>query len=233
MRRSVLAVIFALVPSVVAASPCIPDSLAGYIGLGSSGCEVGLFTVSNFSNTTFDPTATPIPDASISVTPVVFPTGFRLDFGPALAASAGEFFDALIGYHVISPLSPILASLGMTGASATPDGVVTAVEDICANGAFGPDPTVCSGTQTPPLIVFQDGFGNAELTASLLFGPASFFDVFTEIGIDAGPSGTASLTGAVSNQFTAIPEPSSLVLLGGGMLLLVRRRVQSSRRARP
>jgi hypothetical protein len=183
--------------------------------------------VNDFSIDVFNPLATPIAAADITVTPFDLGSGFRLDFGVDQDAAAGEFFDAVIGYSV-SALSIGRARLAMTGAAASPDGVVTAVEDLCLGDAFVVDPTGCFAPGTPggPLIVFEAGFDN-ELAAELIFGAVSFLDVFTEIAIDAGTVGSAGLDGVVSNEFTAaaaaVPEPSALLLLGAALLGCARR----------
>jgi hypothetical protein len=226
-----------ITPAVVEAGPCVPNSLAAYIALGTAGCSVGSATINDFSINVFDPHALPIAAANIFVTPVELGDGLRLDFGVTQNATAGQFFDATIGYS-LSAVGSTSALLTVHGATATPDGVVTAVEDVCLGGTFVSNVTNCSAVKLSSLIAFQDGFGDSGLTDQKLFTPRSFLDVFTEIAIDAGTKGTAGLNGIVSNEFRTagpmpIPEPSTVFLLGAGLLYLVRRRRCTADRPRP
>jgi hypothetical protein len=234
MRTLVLVAVMMLgIPAVGTAAPCVPDSLAAYILLGSGGCAIGSATVNDFSIDVFDPLATPIDGADILVTPSAIAGGFRLDFGLDQEAAAGEFFDAVVGYSVTAP-SLGSARLTMTDSAVEPDGVVTGVEELCLGDVFLVDPTTCFfGTPAGPLIVIDIGI-DQELAAEMAFGPASFFDVFTEIAIDGGSAGVARL-GTISNEFTTaatVPEPSSLLLVGGALLGFARRYRRAAARPR-
>jgi len=230
---AVVAVAILGFPSIGLAAPCVPGSLSTYISLGGGGCSIGLATVNDFSIDLLNPLASPIAADDITVTPFeILGSGFRLDFGVDQDAAAGEFFDALVGYSVSAP-GILRARLAMAGAAASPDGVVTAVEDLCLGAVFLSDPTTCAGIPAGPLIVFEAGF-DQELAAELLFAPTSFFDVSVEIAIDAGPGGSASLDGVASTEFTrvAVAEPSSLLLLGSALLGAARRYRRATGRRR-
>jgi hypothetical protein len=233
MRTMILVAVMMLgLPSIGAGAPCVPDSLAAYIALGGGGCSIGSATVNDFSVGVLDPLASPIAAGDITVTPFDLGSGFRLDFGVVQDAAAGEFFDALVGYSAAAPAIG-RARLELTGAAASPDGVVTAVEDLCLGDVFVTDPTTCFlGTPAGPLIVFEIG-DDRELVADVTFGPASFFDVFFELAIDGGIGGSAGVDGGVSTEFTraaAVPEPSSLLLLGAAALAVARRHRRAAAR---
>ena len=224
MRRLLLGAVFVLaIPNLGTASPCVPGTLANYIALGAGGCSVGGTTFFDFSANSLLQGATPIAAADIAVNPLASAIG--LAFGFNVNAGAGDLFDVLIGYGVNGG-SFETNSLYMTGSSVTPDGAITAIEDKCIGGTYaGNDPsTACSGTALfPPLIVFDIGV-LADLSETALFAPSSFFDVFTEITIDGGLSGSATLNGAVTNQFGEVPEPSAILLVGSGLFGLWARR---------
>jgi hypothetical protein len=199
-----------------AAAPCVPDSLAGYIGLGAAGCTIGPNTFSGFQTFAVPGAATPIEPSDVAVNPVVAASGSGFDFilnsTAGGAAGAGDLFEILIGYQV-SGSNLTSASVQLDGATATGDGVVTAVTDLCAAfAAFGPG--TCDTGPLQTLIALHsefDDLSSDQLTALL----ATPLGVVTDIAVDGGIGGSASLSSA-GNRFgvaLAVPEPSTVLLL--------------------
>jgi hypothetical protein len=221
MRKVLLAgVLFVALPSSSTAAPCVLGTLADYIALGAGGCTAGGATFADFTASTLLAGAMPIAPAAVTVTPIG--GGVGLDFGVIRAALADELFDVLIRYSV-SGLSIGAALMSMAGSAATDDGVVTGVEDVCVGGTFAAPVSGCSGTPVSLIVAQID----PDLISpdSDTFPVNSFFDVFTEITIDGGIIGTASLNGFVRNQFTpvAVPEPITALLIGSGVVALAVR----------
>ena len=217
MRRLLFAVaLVTVLPGFVFASPCVPDSLASYIGLGSTGCQIGTSTFFDFSSGPSFFGGVAINPSTISVIPVLTGLGFDFVLVP-IAAGPGEVHGVAIGYSV-SGFQFIQAQLSMTGSTATGDGVVTVIEDLCLEGTFVTNPGNCSNPPPVSLVIAQDSLGPTGPDVTLLPPGTSFFDVFTDITIDGGLIGTASVT-TVRNQF-AVPEPSTFLLLSSGLVTL-------------
>jgi hypothetical protein len=234
MRKILLALVgWFVLGGTAAATPCLPDSLAGYIGLGAAGCTVGSSTFGDFASLPVPNAATPIDPATVTVSPVGAGSGVGFDFLLNSIAGAGQFFDILIGYDVSGPAVQS-ASVLLGSPAASGDGVVTAVTDLCAGGFFASGPGSCTGTSLPGLIAFVTAT-DAELSSQRM-GPFTMpLGVVTDIGVDGGLTGSAALISA-GNRFglaTPVPEPSSLAVAVLGFVLVMGFDQARRRRAMP
>lgn len=229
MKHILFALIFAvqsLLGAQALAAPCTMSTLSTYFGLGSAGCTIGNFKFSNFV-LLLQPTNS-VPFSAVSVTPVaVGTTAVGLDFGVNASANAGMLFEDLISYRVTGIGASLNgASLFLAGSSAIGDGAVTVVENLCINGLFlGADGVSgCIGATRNLIVVVGDGF--ADPPASLAFpSAASLLSVVTDIAVDGGTFGAASLRGSASNRFAVaavngVPEPAALLIVIAALLAL-------------
>ena len=211
----------------VLAAPCTMSTLDAYFGLGSAGCTIGNFTFSNFGLLE-QPTGS-VPFTMVNVTPVaVGTTAVGLDFGVNASATPGTLFEDLISYRVTGIGASLNgASLFFTGSStdAGGNGAVTVVENLCIGSLFlGADGV--SGCSTPQNLIVANSFNSADPPVSLTFLPVALLDVVTDIAIDGGSGGFASL-GSASNRFqiaaidaVPVPEPAAFLLVIAGLLAL-------------
>jgi hypothetical protein len=210
-------------PGRVSAIPCAPGSVADFVG--SAGCSVGGLDFSNFTVEPFPgPGAIQIAPSGVQLTPVS--GGFSLAIGTPLSAGAGDLLGLRFGFNVAAPGGLTGGTIALGDTLVTPDGVITSLLDAGADGTA---------------IAFDIG-DIIEPVASFSTAPTSFFDVFVELGIDGGLSGSAmagpnlgSITFAPASPGTA-PEPGTVPLLLASALAVVllrhRRVAQASRRAR-
>lgn len=198
----------------VGASPCQPDTLAAYLATPGLACDVGGLTFSAFVVEDFPGTSTEqLLPATIGLIPAA--SGFGLEV-ERLLASAGDLFGLRFGFRVAgSALAAGEIALGPV-ATVSGDGVITALLDAGAAGNA--------------IAIAADGI--APEPARFTTAPSSFFDVFVEIGVDAGPGGHAAIGPRLAEfAFAPIPEPPALglMLLGlAGLGLRQHGRAQSA-----
>ncbi len=204
------------------ASPaCANDSLSGYIALGASGCTIGANILSDFGALSGISGATPIASATISLSPFGSGASPGLTTTVNVSASAGSMLEALFTYR-ISGNSYGDSAIGLGGSSETGDGAVTGLQNFCADGTFGPD-GVSGCTGTPGSLTTLDGVQNSDATS---FSAASFLTVTDDLTVDGGLAGSAS-AGTLSNQFSTVPEPGSILLTAVGFIfaMAIRRKL--------
>ncbi len=224
MRRLLLPAVLLLVAGSAFGGPCVPGSLADYYALGGSGCMTNDFLFQSFAAVPGQSFATIIDPTTIQVQPLMGTNGGFFLFTLNTMAGPGELFESIFRFQVSG--STTTASIALGGTSATGDGVVLGVLDVCAGGMFaGDQPSGCSGTPDSAIVFAteSDGMTSSSLTFS---APSNFFDVFVDLTVDGGATGTAALGSAQVGVVT--PEPSSMALLASGMAVfgLLRKRVK-------
>ena len=218
MKQFLLLLVLACILSGLAISgPCLPGTLQDYIDLGVTGCTLGAVVVSDFALVPGQNFAIPINPSTIQVSPA---GGFlsRLDLFFDAGAQAGDLLESFFRFSA-SGTGLYTTGVKLAGAGATGDGVVTSTMDTCAGGSFlGDQPFGCSGTADTAVTIKTSQFSFPY--DSRTFAPTSFFDVFVDVTIDGGLTGSASL-GRSSVLIGAVPEPSQVLLLLSGLASLV------------
>jgi hypothetical protein len=193
-----------------AGATCTGGSLASYIALGSGGCTIGTTTIYDFETVSGTSGATPISTGDVTIGPLggTFDPGVIVSVNTA--AGANSLLEAIFTYRLSGP-SFTSDSITLSGSSETGDGAVTDVQNYCAGGTFGPDGvTGCTGA--PGSLLTLDGVQHQDATG---LGPAGLLSITDDFTLDGGLSGSAS-GGTFTDQFTAVPEPSSYLLTGLG-----------------
>jgi hypothetical protein len=222
MKQIVLFVAVLACASIACAGPCVSGTLQDFINLGASGCQSGFATFTGFTTEPGQTVASPINPSMVLVTPGGSTLNPTLQFTLDLTASANHVFESFFRFGVSAPL-PLSDTMLLDG-SATVDGAATATQDICPGGSFsGNSPVGCPGSAASLVTVATESFSMKSDTAS--FPVSGFFDVFVDLTVDGGLSGSATLRSATA-QFTATPEPGSTALMLTGLAALALRRVR-------
>jgi hypothetical protein len=208
------------VASASVVQPCVNGTLADYIALGSVGCTITDKTFSNFS---IGAGSVGVPADTVEISPIatLFNPGIAVD--PNMLAVNGTgtgnvFLDLQLHFTVSVTNGAALiedVSLGSTGGF-TGTGSTGIAETACAGGTFAnpSSGTGCSttayslSTSNPPPVF------NAEVTFKNL---VSSVDVFKDISVQSGTLGQGHLT-SFTQQFSEVPEPMTLSLMGVGFL---------------
>ena len=205
------------------AGPCLPGTLQNYITLSSAGCTSGNALFKDFQIASGASFATPIAPSLIAVSPGGLPDMPSLRFTLGKSAAAGDVFESFFHFDVSAP-SLLNAAVILDNPSASGDGAVTASLDICPAASFsGGAPLGCPATPATLIALKTATFSTP--SDSKDFVATSFFDVFVDLTIDGGLSGSATMDSATV-QVTVTPEPASALLIniGCGVLALARLR---------
>lgn len=213
LSRLVGVAMVAIAP-IAAAAPCVPGTLQDYFDL-VDGCEIGVTSFSDFHDVAGPAGSTPIDPTLIQVTPNGSASHPALLFTLNQAVTAPDFLDNV--FHFLVTGAPGVGFRGaraaLTGASASGDGAVTLVEDLCVGGIFFPfvGPIGCSSLPDLLIPFATEAFSDTDVGTTFFF-PVGLLDVYADFGIDGGLSGAAALVSATL-AFAVVPEPPVLVLL--------------------
>jgi len=197
------------------ASDCIVTTYDQYLGPGFN-CGIDDKTFSNFSYSTAG--TNPLPPTSITVNPINTPLNPGFLFNAPWGVQGSQTQDSLIGFtatvnansnHLIDDLS-----LYMFGAAVVGNALVTVSETYCAGDTFA---DLCAHGTEGTLSTYLGG-GLSKLHDSVTFNPVRVVDVVKDIELLGGGNGSFAVLSGVSNQFSEVPEPGSLVLFGSGIV---------------
>jgi hypothetical protein len=214
MKRTCLAILMCcLLPGAAFAAPCLPGSLASYIALGAGGCSIGAAQFFNFTNLPPNVSgAATIPDSVAFVSPLD-ESSPGLRFNVNSGATANTLLERVIGFS-LSGSGFTGNHVSLSGNSVTLDGAITAVEDKCLGAAFAAGPFCPAASAT--LTAYDLGLLGESLDPSLSFAAVTSLGVIVDITVDGGTSGSANLK-SVTAQFTPVPEPATMTLVGIGL----------------
>jgi len=228
MKRACLVTVMCwLLPSAAFAAPCIPGSLATYVGLGAGGCNIGSATFANFVDLPLLGGASPIPDSGTFVDPITTPGAPGFGFQVNILQDPNHMAERRIGFTLSGP-GFTSSQLGLVNSVVNIDGANTAIENECLGAAFGLGGSC--GATFGQLTALDLGF-LTQLTDSSTFANIALLGVILDITVDGGTIGGASLASATA-QFTPIqaapvPEPATLGLLGLGLAAIAGQRYRA------
>lgn len=210
----VLMAMVLLIASTAMAIP-IPPNLIGYdpnadgkltynelVALGSGG---GILEDKFFSNFTYAGSAgggaVALVASDITVVPDATPFNPGFLFTASWAAGSGAFMDSLLQFDVKSLGNPI------SDISAT----------MISGHVFSGIASVTENTTEGNILLFDSSLG-VHTSDTITFNPTmDTIHVSKDIGVNGGTEGLATISG-VTNHFSEVPEPATMLLLGSGLL---------------
>lgn len=193
----------------------------------NGGCTESNLLFNQFNYiTTSSGTALSLPASAVAVSPLLNAggAGFGFQIVGGFAATSGGIADGIFQYDVSTvDKSATLTGISLTfNGTATGSGLAGVSENYCVNGTTVPPAGGC-GTGLKNIFV-QSTNGTSTLSNSATFNGASSVTVSKDIQVNAGASGTATIS-SVTNQFqtgspSTVPEPATLSLVGGAMFLV-------------
>ena len=208
--------------SAVAAPVCMTDTLASYMSLGSTGCQLGGGTFSGFQVLPPITGADAITPGNITITPIQSGNMLGLNVKVNGTAMAGELKQALLSYMLMAP-SITSSMVTLSGTSTSGGAFATYIQNYCAGGTFLPgDVTGCNGSTDDALVILDSGSEQATFPA------VSQISIVHDFTLDASTGGSAT-GGMVMDRFTVgsaggeVPEPQTYVLMSSAFLAIALR----------
>jgi hypothetical protein len=196
-------------------SPCLPGNLQTFINLGATGCQVETVEFTNFTLLPEQSIATPIDPTQVQVSPDGVALNPMLSFTLNRTANAGQVFKSFFRFSASDSMYG--ASIGLISPRVTGDAAVTAILDVCPNGSFSGGAPLGCPTSPASLVVFAIDQSSL-LKSSTSFTVSNSVDVFVDVTLDGGRSGSVTLNSATVG-FSSVPEPSTGLLLALGLSL--------------
>ena len=223
MKLSVLlvATLVALASMASAAPLCtaVGSTMADYVALGSTGCQIGDKVFYNFFySSSGGGLGVAVPASAVTLSPVGADT-----YNPGIAFSSDNWFvpggsttrtsvidssisftvTVLPGGHPIDDASLTLGSFDQVGA-----GTASIGETVLAADGF---------TQ----LGFMGVGTNGQLAAEVNFAPTSTIQISKNFALFVPQNGTGSIrVSSFTENFSEIPEPVGAILIGSGLLAL-------------
>ncbi len=183
-----------------------PVTMQDLVNLGA--CQIDDKIFSNFGYAgSGSGGAAAIPASGVTVTVIDTPLNPGFQFSAAWVAGPGQTLDSLITYQVTvlpggAPITDVSASMGGYGTS--DNAVVSVGETVTWPGGSG------------GLLLHKDG-GTVDF-AQMLINPSTTGPVMVAKDIAVNGNDGVAAVSRVVNQFSEVPEPLTLLLMGSGLL---------------